>query len=143
MPPTKKELFNRLLKRDQKDKNIASIRMKQFKKDVMYWKDYDFAVINDKVEECYKQIISFINKKKQKRYDISITYDKYYRTPRIWFLGTDENDYPIPNNKVLIEKARQEAQKIICDDPDLKKHNLLKNLLKNNYENKFVHDFLN
>ena len=49
----------------------------------------------------------------------------------------------LPNNKVLIEKARQEAQKIICDDPDLKKHNLLKNLLKNNYENKFVHDFLN
>lgn len=40
-------------------------------------------------------------KKKQKRYDISITYDKYYRTPRIWFLGTDENDYPIPNDKVL------------------------------------------
>ncbi len=67
LPPTKRELFNRLLKRDQKDKNIASVRMKQFKKDVMYWKDYDFAVINDKVEECYKQIISFINKKKQNR----------------------------------------------------------------------------
>ena len=67
LPPTKRELFNRLLKRDQKDKNIASVRMKQFKKDVMHWKDYDFAVINDKVEECYKQIISFINKKKQNR----------------------------------------------------------------------------
>jgi ubiquitin-like-conjugating enzyme ATG3 len=37
----------------------------------------------------------------KRRYDISITYDKYYRTPRIWFLGTDENDYPIPNEKVL------------------------------------------
>ena len=40
-------------------------------------------------------------KPQRRRYDISITYDNYYRTPRIWFLGTDENDYPIPNDKVL------------------------------------------
>ena len=67
LPPTKRELFNRLLKRDQKDKNIASVRMKQFKKDVMHWKDYDFAVINDKIEKCYKLITNFINKKKQQK----------------------------------------------------------------------------
>ena len=68
LPPSKKELFKRLLKRDQKDKKIARERMKQFKDDVMHWKDYDFAVINDKIEECYKTIINFIGKqKKQKR----------------------------------------------------------------------------
>ena len=66
LPPSKKELFNRLLKREQKDKKIATERMKQFKDDVMHWKDYDFAVINDKVEKCYKLIINFINKKKNK-----------------------------------------------------------------------------
>jgi len=64
LPPTKKELFNRLLKRDQKDKKIARERMKQFRADVMHWKEYDFTVINDKVELCYKEIISFIKKKK-------------------------------------------------------------------------------
>ena len=68
LPPSKRELFKRLLKRDQKDKKIARERMKQFKDDVMHWKDYDFAVINDKIEECYKTIINFIGKqKKQKR----------------------------------------------------------------------------
>ena len=66
LPPSKKELFNRLLKRDQKDKKIALERMKQFKTDVMHWKDYDFTVINDKIEKCYKQIINFINKKNDK-----------------------------------------------------------------------------
>ena len=66
LPPTKNELFKRLLKRDQKDKKIAKERMKQFKNDVMHWKDYDFAVINDKIESCYKLIINFINKKKKK-----------------------------------------------------------------------------
>ena len=39
--------------------------MKQFKDDIMHWKDYDFTVINDKIEKCYKQIISYINKQKK------------------------------------------------------------------------------
>ena len=65
LPPSKKELFKRLLKREKKDKKIASERMKQFKDDVMHWKDYDFTVINDKIEKCYKQIISYIKKQKK------------------------------------------------------------------------------
>ena len=74
MPPSKKELLKRLLKRDKKDKKIASERMKQFKRDVMHWKDYDFTVINDKVEECYRQIITYINK--QKKTKISLRFKK-------------------------------------------------------------------
>ena len=71
LPPSKEELFKRLLKRDKKDQRIASERMKQFKTDITHWKDYDYTVINDKIEKCYKQIISFIanqskNKKKLK-----------------------------------------------------------------------------
>ncbi len=61
LPPSKNELFNRLLKRDKKDSKIASERMKQFKNDVMHWKDYDYTVINDKIEECYKQITNYIS----------------------------------------------------------------------------------
>ena len=74
LPPSKKELFKRLLKRDKKDKKIASERMKQFKDDVMHWKDYDFTVINDKIEKCYKQIISFI--KKQKKTKKTLKFEK-------------------------------------------------------------------
>ena len=67
LPPSKKELFKRLLKREKKDKKIANERMRQFKDDVMHWKDYDFAVINDNIEKCYKLIINFINSKKNKK----------------------------------------------------------------------------
>ncbi len=49
----------------------------------------------------------------------------------------------LPNNKVLIEKAREEAQRVITDDPDLRKNILLKDLLIDNSDNKFIHDFLN
>ena len=72
LPPSKKELFKRLLKRDKKDKKIASERMKQFKDDVLHWKDYDFTVINDKIEKCYKQIISYIKKQKKTKKNFKI-----------------------------------------------------------------------
>ncbi len=49
----------------------------------------------------------------------------------------------LPNNKVLIDKAREEAQRVITEDPDLRKNILLKELLIDNSDNKFIHDFLN
>ena len=81
LPPSKKELFNRLLKRDKKDKKIANERMKQFRSDVMHWKDYDFTVINDKVETCYKKIINFINFKLSNKKKLD--YDKKFITQHI------------------------------------------------------------
>ena len=49
----------------------------------------------------------------------------------------------LPNNKDLIEKAREEAQKVIKNDPNLINNSLLKHLLIDNSENKLIHDFLN
>ena len=40
-------------------------RMKEFKKDLSRWKEYDFVVINDDLNLCYKKImraITFKNK---------------------------------------------------------------------------------
>ncbi len=84
LPPSKKELFERLLKRDQKDKKIAKERMKQFKRDVMHWRDYDFTVINDKIEKCYKLIINFINK--QKKTKLKLKYDKKFIKSHVDYL---------------------------------------------------------
>tara|TARA_B100000579_G_scaffold82217_1_gene64112 strand:+ start:251 stop:883 length:633 start_codon:yes stop_codon:yes gene_type:complete len=73
LPPSRKELFDRLSNRDMKDKLIVEQRMKQFDHDVLKWKNYDFVVINDDLELCYKKIIylieSSINNKK-------LNYDK-------------------------------------------------------------------
>ena len=64
-----------MLKREKKDEKIASERMKQFKDDIMHWKDYDFTVINDQVEKCYDLIIEFINLQKKKK-NKDLTYNK-------------------------------------------------------------------
>ena len=61
LPPSRKELFERLLNRDMNDKSIALERMKQFDKDVLKWEDYDYAVINDDLESCYNEIVKIIN----------------------------------------------------------------------------------
>ncbi len=61
LPPSKEVLFQRLSNRDMKDKLIASERMKEFKKDLLHWEDYDYVVINDVLDECYSQIENIIN----------------------------------------------------------------------------------
>ncbi|CDR97561.1 -Autophagy-related protein 3 [Babesia bigemina] len=36
-----------------------------------------------------------------RRYDISITYDRYYETPRIWLIGFDAFGLPLSHNEML------------------------------------------
>ena len=60
LPPSKETLFKRLTNRDMKDKLIVEERMKQFDQDILKWKNYDFVVINDDLEECYKKILNLI-----------------------------------------------------------------------------------
>ena len=73
LPPSRKELFNRLLNRDKNDKKNANERMKQFDKDVIHWKNYDLVVVNDDFKKCYEKIIEYINSKKN---NISLNYNK-------------------------------------------------------------------
>ena len=60
IPPSKKLLFERLSNRDMKDKLIVEERMRQFNKDVLHWVDYDYVVINDNLENCYKEVNNLI-----------------------------------------------------------------------------------
>ena len=34
--------------------------MKQFNKDILHWKNYDYVVINDNLKNCYKEVNSLI-----------------------------------------------------------------------------------
>ena len=75
LPPSREELFKRLSNRDMKDKLIAEERMKQFDKDVLHWKDYDYVIINNNLEVCYKQISEYIDCeiiKKKSSYDLNL-----------------------------------------------------------------------
>ena len=60
LPPSKEVLFQRLSNRDMRDKLIAEERMKQFERDVLHWINYDYVIINDKIEKCYNKIDNLI-----------------------------------------------------------------------------------
>ena len=60
LTPSKKVLFDRLLNRHMKDKLIVEERMKQFNKDVLHWKNYDYVVINDNLEKCFNEVNNLI-----------------------------------------------------------------------------------
>ena len=67
LPPSRDELYKRLLNRDKNHKEIAMERMKQFNEDVLHWKDYDLVVINDDLSKCYDNITKFINSTDHKK----------------------------------------------------------------------------
>ena len=78
LPPSREELFKRLSNRDMKDKLIAEERMKQFDKDVLHWKDYNYVIINNDLEICYKQISDYIDSEinqKDNIYDVNLIKD--------------------------------------------------------------------
>ncbi len=61
LPPSKKVLNERLSNRDMKDKLIVEERMKQFDKDILHWKNYNYVVVNDNLQDCYEQISKILD----------------------------------------------------------------------------------
>ena len=66
LPPSREVLLNRLYKREIKDKLIVEERMKQFNDDLLHWENYDYVVINDDLNKCFKEICLFLESDKQK-----------------------------------------------------------------------------
>ena len=64
LPPSRKELLKRLIKRENKNLKTVKKRMKEFKKDLSKWNEYDYVVINDDLNTCYNNIIKRIKNDK-------------------------------------------------------------------------------
>ena len=62
---SKDELKNRLIKRNQNTKTEVEKRSNSFEEDIKHWNDYDYIIINDNLDVCFKQIENIIlNEKK-------------------------------------------------------------------------------
>ena len=62
----KKELKNRLIKRNQNSKEEIEKRFNAFDEDIKHWNDYDYVIINKNLDVCFKQIEGIISNHKQK-----------------------------------------------------------------------------
>ena len=65
LPPDKKELKSRLIKRNQDSPQEVERRFNAFDTDITHWVDYDYVIINQNLENCYKQIEKIILKSKK------------------------------------------------------------------------------
>tara|TARA_B100001121_G_scaffold308538_1_gene332885 strand:+ start:269 stop:865 length:597 start_codon:yes stop_codon:yes gene_type:complete len=73
IPESKKELKNRLIKRNQNTKSEIKKRFESFDKDIINWNDYDFILINKSLEVCFKQIETIINDYKNFNFPLHTT----------------------------------------------------------------------
>ena len=68
LPPSKEVLLQRLISRGENKEDNIKIRMEEFDKDIKHWEEYDFVVVNEDLNICFKEIIGYLEKK--------ISYDK-------------------------------------------------------------------
>ena len=67
LPPSKEELKKRLIQRNQDKPHVVEERLKAYDSDSAHKEDYDFVVINDNLENCFKEVEKIILTKKNKK----------------------------------------------------------------------------
>lgn len=50
-------------------------------------------------------------------YDVSITWDKYYQTPRLWLFGYNDSGHPLAENEIYQDVLSEYVTKTVTVDP--------------------------
>ncbi|CDU16560.1 autophagy-related protein 3, putative [Plasmodium yoelii] len=85
------------IEKDNDDEEVIDINNFDMEKDII--KEYDPAAIDP--SRLYLETFGNDNIINIRSYDISITYDKYYETPRIWLFGYNENRHPLKSEEIF------------------------------------------
>ena len=64
LPPNLKSLEERLKLRNQDDKASVKKRLNSYKSDRKYWYNYDHILINDNLDNCFRQLEKIIEDNK-------------------------------------------------------------------------------
>jgi len=65
LPPSLEVLKERLLNRHGGQEKLVKKRMNQFNEEVSHWSEYNYIVINDDLDKCYKEISNIIISEKK------------------------------------------------------------------------------
>ncbi|MCR2042565.1 guanylate kinase [Anaerosalibacter massiliensis] len=66
LPPSMEELKNRIIRRGTESKSDIDRRYKNAFKEIEYINEYDYAIVNDKVEKAVKKLESIVTAEKSK-----------------------------------------------------------------------------
>ena len=65
LPPNISTLKERLFNRHKDQETLISKRMAKFNEELSHWDEYNYVVVNDDLEICYKKIINIIKSEKK------------------------------------------------------------------------------
>jgi guanylate kinase len=68
---SKKDLKKRLISRNQDSIEEVEKRLKSYDVDIKHWNDYDYIVINENLENCFRQVKNIILNYKKFNYSFS------------------------------------------------------------------------
>ena len=75
LPPSIKELENRLRNRGTDSEEVIQKRMEQAKSEISHFNEYDYIVVNDDIEETFRQIQSIIEAKRLRNIEQNVLED--------------------------------------------------------------------
>ena len=67
LPPSIKELHNRLMNRAQDSSETVKDRMKKSIDEIMHWKEYDYVIVNRDFDKTLREVESIITSEKLRR----------------------------------------------------------------------------
>jgi len=65
LPPNIQVLKQRLLNRHEGQEKLILQRMNKFNEEISHWNEYNYIVVNDDLENCYKKILNIIHNEKR------------------------------------------------------------------------------
>ena len=75
LPPSNKELHERLKKRAEDSVEIVSKRMSKARSEISHWIEYDYVLINHNLEDCSIEVLNILNAERKKRNRQKFIYD--------------------------------------------------------------------
>ena len=75
LPPSNKELHERLKKRAEDSVETVSKRMSKARSEISHWIEYDYVLINHNLKDCSVEVLNILNAERKKRNRQKFIYD--------------------------------------------------------------------
>jgi len=90
LPPSWDELEKRLIKRESESEKEIQERLRRAKEEIRFCKDYDYLIVNDKLEKAYEVLKSIYIAEKRKTYRVLSNLKKEVKDPLLISLIKNE-----------------------------------------------------
>ena len=77
LPPNIMSLKDRLLNRHQGQEKLIEQRMNKFNEEISHWNEYNYIVVNDDLELCYKKILDYIENERKGVSQIAVEISEF------------------------------------------------------------------